>query len=447
VFVHGLEHFFGGGIRAERPEAITAQMGIRPVERISLGRTTVDLTRLRAFLSEPETSSRFSASRYDLFSNNCNHFSDHVARFLLDNRGIPDEIVNLPQRVSATPMGSQIMALWRSAADAMGDPFGNGDGVMGRGGGGDPFAGFTGARASTMPEPSYVTGTAARAAATEVTRAPQSDGRVNASAVLQAPPALVTYSDMAGVAIVPARVRRAEVAARAAGAEPLSPPEGALLDSMTARVAAGSGDWANDATALALRLLRDWPRTDVAFPGALLARLALTFRVDSSSALAGVVLEGLTHSPEGWGAPAANNQALGALVNAAAKHPEWAVQNRAALAGLIARELGSARTDLRSIASALADALARALAPADVSDECVLQLLAAVLSLVHDEADSDAATRRLLAAGCLCLSPDVASLTAELSLDESLKFIEADASRPHALRALAAEVRCLIHLG
>jgi hypothetical protein len=249
---------------------------------------------------------------------------------------------------------------------------------------------------------------------------------------------------MAGAAIVPARVRRAEAAALSAGAAPLSAPEGSLLDSMTARIAAGSVDWVGDATALALRLLRDWPRADVAFAGTLLARLALTSRVDSSPALAGVVLDGLARSADGWGTPAANNQALGALVNAATKDAQWAVQNKAALAGLIARELGSARTDLRSIASSLADALARALAPADVSDECVLQLLAATLSQVHDEADTDTATRRLLAAGSLCQSPDVAALATELSLDESLALIEADASRPHALRALAAELSRLI---
>ena len=65
----------------------------------------------RAFLG---ISHKYTAATYDLATNNCNHFSNEAAEFLL-SRGIPDEIVGLPQRVLATPVGQMVMPMLQAA--------------------------------------------------------------------------------------------------------------------------------------------------------------------------------------------------------------------------------------------------------------------------------------------------------------------------------------------
>ena len=71
IFVFGFEFFFGGGIQRERPERVTANTGLTPVERLTLGTTRVDEAAVLAFLESPTMRARFSAERYDLFTNNC----------------------------------------------------------------------------------------------------------------------------------------------------------------------------------------------------------------------------------------------------------------------------------------------------------------------------------------------------------------------------------------
>ncbi len=53
----------------------------------------------------------FSAQTYDLLRNNCNNFSDAVARFLT-GQGIPGHILELPQRVLSTPMGQMLAPMY-----------------------------------------------------------------------------------------------------------------------------------------------------------------------------------------------------------------------------------------------------------------------------------------------------------------------------------------------
>ena len=472
IFVHGYEWFYGGGIRSERPEAITAQMGLRPMERQTLGRTSIDIAALRTFLASPIMLARFSPNAYDIMSNNCNNFSDTVAKFLLAGCGIPSSIVDLPQRVAATPLGGQIMAMWGSAAGAVrGDPFGDFRAGGGGGGGGDPFVDFPGATSgdgatasaggrsaplstAAPPPPSAPPSTAAPPPP------PFSSSRFTPSNVLRAPPLVTTYVDFAGAAIVGARLRKAQAAASEATAgAPLTRAESAFADTLPAAIAAG-GDWPVAASALACRVLKEWPRAEVAFPGLLLARLALAVEhggansdsdSDSDSGtLPSLILDGflLENGDVGWGSPAASNQALCALVNAVAFRKGWALRARARLVEAFSRQVSSPRADLRAIAAALGDALARHLAPADATDGCVVHLLAVALGGVEDEAVTETATRRLLAAGILCVSsPGVVSLAGELGLDASAIAIEMDVSRPSPLRALAAEVAALIRGG
>eukprot|EP00244_Chara_vulgaris_P004068 TRINITY_DN17870_c0_g1_i1.p1 TRINITY_DN17870_c0_g1~~TRINITY_DN17870_c0_g1_i1.p1 ORF type:complete len:319 (-),score=59.99 TRINITY_DN17870_c0_g1_i1:188-1012(-) len=52
-------------------------------------------------------SDRYTPEAYNLMTHNCNNFSDEVANLLV-GRGIPDDIVGLPQEVLNSPMGALI---------------------------------------------------------------------------------------------------------------------------------------------------------------------------------------------------------------------------------------------------------------------------------------------------------------------------------------------------
>jgi len=73
IVYRNLEYFFGGGIKAFPPREVVEVFGLQPVERLILGKTSKTEEELQEFLRQ--ISSRFTMESYDLFSNNCNHFS------------------------------------------------------------------------------------------------------------------------------------------------------------------------------------------------------------------------------------------------------------------------------------------------------------------------------------------------------------------------------------
>ncbi len=73
IVYRNLEYSFGGGIRALPPSEVVKVFGLLPVERLNLGKTYKTEEELQVFLRQ--ISSRFTMESYDLFSNNCNHFS------------------------------------------------------------------------------------------------------------------------------------------------------------------------------------------------------------------------------------------------------------------------------------------------------------------------------------------------------------------------------------
>ncbi len=93
ICVWGVEYFFGGGIQALPPHQVISMFGLSPVSKINLGPTTKTLEELRAFLRS--ISPRFTSATYDLFRNNCNNFSDEVAKFLCSGKGLPDSILGV----------------------------------------------------------------------------------------------------------------------------------------------------------------------------------------------------------------------------------------------------------------------------------------------------------------------------------------------------------------
>lgn len=80
------------------------------VETRLLGHTTRTRVEFEQFLLQ--IYKKFTPETYDLLRWNCNHFSDTCARFLLGNHGIPRHILDLPNIVSSTFLGSLILKVF-----------------------------------------------------------------------------------------------------------------------------------------------------------------------------------------------------------------------------------------------------------------------------------------------------------------------------------------------
>jgi hypothetical protein len=117
IEVHGLEIFFGGGVQRMDHRAVVRQFGLVPVRSNALGTTSVTRDALNAYLASVDH--RFTQATYDVFHNNCNHFSDAVARYLLNGQGIPEDIVGLPRRVLASPMGQMLGGMMQNMQQQM----------------------------------------------------------------------------------------------------------------------------------------------------------------------------------------------------------------------------------------------------------------------------------------------------------------------------------------
>ena len=106
IVVYGQEYYFGGGI-CSGPPGMTPYGN--PVQKIPLGNTELPKELFIDFLKD--ISPGFTVATYNIFTNNCNNFTDVCANFLV-GEGIPAYIVNLPQEFQSTPMGSQMMGMF-----------------------------------------------------------------------------------------------------------------------------------------------------------------------------------------------------------------------------------------------------------------------------------------------------------------------------------------------
>lgn len=84
-----------------------------PMRIVDLGETELDPGILSEYLNELQTDpdSRFKYGSYDLFYNNCNHFSNELAQFL-SGCEIDHEILSLPDRVLSSPNGALIRQMF-----------------------------------------------------------------------------------------------------------------------------------------------------------------------------------------------------------------------------------------------------------------------------------------------------------------------------------------------
>lgn len=105
VVVFGKEYFFGGGIQQGSPGQ--THFGT-PAQRLDKGTTAVTQEIFESFLVGLRV--KYSASSYNILSNNCNHFSEEVCQFLTGT-GIPPEILQLPQQFVSSPIGQMLQPI------------------------------------------------------------------------------------------------------------------------------------------------------------------------------------------------------------------------------------------------------------------------------------------------------------------------------------------------
>jgi len=94
LVVFGKEYYFKGGVQVDDPG--TSDFG-KPTKVLRLGMTLRSRREMHAHLVH-RIESLFRDDTYDVFTNNCNHFCDALALFLL-GRHVPDEVRLLPDRL------------------------------------------------------------------------------------------------------------------------------------------------------------------------------------------------------------------------------------------------------------------------------------------------------------------------------------------------------------
>lgn len=109
VCVYDREYYFGGGICKD---AVGSTPFGNAESRHMLGTTEKSVNEFEQFLQSIQA--RFSITSYHFLDNNCNHFTDCCAMFLL-NKHIPQHILDLPGEALNSPIGPML----RSMVDGM----------------------------------------------------------------------------------------------------------------------------------------------------------------------------------------------------------------------------------------------------------------------------------------------------------------------------------------
>lgn len=106
VVAFGKEYYIDQGIKAS--EVGRTKYGI-PKEVLDVGETYITEDILIDFLDDLRNhdQQKYHALAYDLFENNCNHFTDVVMEFLV-GKNLEDRILKLPQEVLSSPMGPML---------------------------------------------------------------------------------------------------------------------------------------------------------------------------------------------------------------------------------------------------------------------------------------------------------------------------------------------------
>ena len=107
IVVYGKEYFYGGGIQYDDPDKVQELVG-KPIETKTIGYTQIPKELFHEYLGG--LNPKYEYKNYNLFTQNCNHFSNEIAEFLT-SIGIPEYIVDLPKVCQGTAIGSMIKSL------------------------------------------------------------------------------------------------------------------------------------------------------------------------------------------------------------------------------------------------------------------------------------------------------------------------------------------------
>jgi desumoylating isopeptidase 1 len=108
LVVYGSEYFFGAGagIQREDPGAFRRSRDMNPVQLVSLGHTRVAQADFERWCHDRTEDGSYGGLSYDLLRRNCNNFSNDAARHGLQlGRGVPERILQVPQKFLSSPMG------------------------------------------------------------------------------------------------------------------------------------------------------------------------------------------------------------------------------------------------------------------------------------------------------------------------------------------------------
>jgi len=119
ISIYGVEYFFSGGVQCEALGFFSFNSNVPVHSTLDLGHTEIPRELFEEFCAELGRQ-RFHAEAYNLMDNNCDHFTNECANFLL-GVSIPHDILHLPNRVLATPMGQMLRPMF----EMMGRPLNN----------------------------------------------------------------------------------------------------------------------------------------------------------------------------------------------------------------------------------------------------------------------------------------------------------------------------------
>lgn len=110
VVVRGKEYYIDQGVKVSDWPGKT-KYGT-PREILNVGDTYIPQEVFEDFLDDLRNheDQKYHALRYDLFDNNCNHFTDVVIEFLA-GCNLEERILGLPQKVLDTPNGKMLKAI------------------------------------------------------------------------------------------------------------------------------------------------------------------------------------------------------------------------------------------------------------------------------------------------------------------------------------------------
>jgi len=138
ILVFGKEYYFGGGIQSDDPSVFRRSHGnLQPMQVLTVGYTDKSKAEFDAWCRT--NSSRFSVHTYNLLSHNCNNFAHEACLHGLGmSSGVPHWVLDVPNRVRRSPMGSLIIPML--------------EGMQMQGGSTDPFATQSQSRNNFSPE-------------------------------------------------------------------------------------------------------------------------------------------------------------------------------------------------------------------------------------------------------------------------------------------------------